>query len=139
MTTAATETTEKLNPYRHFILLAKGWYNYTNVMEGLAAVTTNYLGHDLHKERDRVGLLVNALSTFKVQPDLIKLLLGVLNNSSQYNVPFDFKMHDVPTHEAVTLAILDVFRQAIPSDFVGDLGSPDYTILQQPICPYSLA
>lgn len=118
-----------LNPYRHFFLYAKGHYKRGVVIEDLGKICTNYLQHDLHNENDRIRILTRATKTIKKEYSIEKVLDEVLNASREYNVPFDFGMHDMSARDSVIMATLGMLRHCSIYEIEGSLGAADYSIL----------
>lgn len=119
----------KLNSHRHFFLYAKGHYKQGDVLEDLGKICTNYLQHDLHNNRDRVRILIRATKTIKKQLSIEDVLALVLDESQQYNSPFDFGHHEIFGKDAVILATLQLLRHCTVDEIEGSLGTADYSIL----------
>lgn len=118
-----------LNPYRHFFLYAKGHYETGVVIEDLGKICTNYLQHDLHSEDDRIRILISATKTIKKKFSIEDVLCEVLNCSREYNVPFDFRQHDVSAKNSVINATLMMLRHLTVDEIEGSLGEADFNIL----------
>lgn len=118
-----------LNPYRHFFLYAKGHYKTGVVIEDLGKICTAYLEHDLHTENDRIRILFRATKTIKKSFSVENVLCEVLNCSREYNVPFDFRQHDVSAKNSVINATLMMLRHLTVDEIEGSLGEADFNIL----------
>ena len=120
-----------LNPYRHFFLYAKGHYERGIVIEDLGKICTAYLQHDLHSENDRIRILFRATKTIKKSFTIEYVLNEVLDNSSEFNYPFDFKTHQLSVLEALINTALSMLALSTIDEIEGSLGEADFNILPE--------
>jgi len=118
-----------LNEYRHFFLYAKGWYAKGNVLEDLGKICNHYLEHDLHSGTNRIRILTEATKTIKTEFTIDKVLSKVLDESFQFNYPFDFGQHELSATQVVIRTTLMILGKCTIDEIEGSLGTPDYSIL----------
>lgn len=118
-----------LNPYRHFIFYAKGWYQYSDdIIADLKKICENYCGCPGSTTMDIISLLEETIKNNSKEYSFDKCITDILYKSRK-NL---FSNEKYSIEESIIRALL-LFIQMTENQYLKGgseaLGEPDFSIL----------
>lgn len=118
-----------LNPYRHFIFYAKGWYKCSNdIIADLIKICNNYCDHEFSDIHSIISLLESTIKNNSKEYSFDKCITDILEKSRKSF----FNNEKYSIEESIIRALLLFIRMTENQYLNGGseaLGEPDFSIL----------
>lgn len=118
-----------LNPYRHFIFYAKGWYKYSDdIIADLKKICNNYCDHEFSDIHSIISLLESTIKNNSKEYSFDKCITDILDKSRKSF----FNNERYSIEESIIRALL-LFICMTENQYLSGgseaLGEPDFSIL----------